>query len=58
MSEKLGVGWLDVLGDLSWWTEEDSRPEVWDAGDDLLPLVVEWRRARSLILSGLKLQYQ
>jgi hypothetical protein len=42
MSEKLGVGWLDVLGDLSWWTEEDGRPEVWDTGDDLLALVVEW----------------
>jgi hypothetical protein len=48
MGEKLGVGWLDVLGDLSWWTEEDGGPEVWDAGDDLLALVVEWAKCTFL----------
>jgi hypothetical protein len=48
MGEKLGVGWLDVLGDFWWWTEEDGGPKVWNAGDNLLALDIEWTKSTFL----------
>lgn len=48
MGEKLGVGWFDVLRDLRWWIEEDGRPEVWNAGEDLLAFYIEWTKGMFL----------
>jgi len=45
VSEKVDVGGLDVLGDLRRRREEDGRPEVWDAGEDLLAFSIEWTQS-------------